>query len=428
MTLKQKFKNAIRRGTGETHILIKENPTVDFSKEIIEAALFNFAYDQQSEGGREIYISELIELSDQKSKILPMIYEALKTEENDDWSIEQLFSIAAIYAKKGDERARKAVYENYYKYAISGSDWCGQDAVVEIDGLEGLKFVAETKGKFLEKNVEEWEDSFFVDNFQKENPQIDVYGELRRFAENNSHIKTYLEMIEGRKFSVRKPTGKTYGYKLIKGIINDGKRKYLPRFAGTQLSEKDLEKLANDFLKETKKKKQVLYLSLFSDVEFPLGYRPILDIAEFTHSNKHRLKFFAVEALRFFESAVVRDFAIQNLHSFGSPYNFAELLIKNYQKGDWKLLKKIAEESKDKDIIHQLACSYIDIYEANPSKECKEPLEIIYSKTNCGIHRTDLVQILIDNKVLSDQIKKEIRYDCSNDTRKVWEKLKPKSI
>ncbi len=72
MNLKQKFKSAIKRGTGETHILIKENPTVDFSKEIIKAAVFNFAYDQQSEGGREFYIAELINLSAQKDKILSL--------------------------------------------------------------------------------------------------------------------------------------------------------------------------------------------------------------------------------------------------------------------------------------------------------------------------------------------------------------------
>ncbi len=424
MNLKEKFKSAIRRGTGETHILIKENPNVDFSKYIIEAALFDFSYDQQCEPDRDFYIAELIELSGQKEKILPIIYEALKTESNNDWSTEQLFGVAAIFAKQGDEKAKEAVYESYYKYAISGSDWCGQDVIVEIDGLKGLKFIAETKGKFLSENPDKWEDSFFVDNFQEENPKIDVYSELRKFAENNSHIKIYLEMIESRKFKHYKPTKKIYDYKLIKDVIDNGKNVFLSPFALQKLSKKDLKKLANDFLKETNKKKQAQYLSLFSRVKFPLDFSPILEIAEFTHKNKYRLKFFAIEALRFFESGYIRGFAVRNLHSFGSPYNYTNLLIKNYQKGDWELLKKVAEDNEDKDIIHQLACSYIDIYQTNPSKECRKPLEVIYDKTNCGIHRTDLVQILINNKVLSNHIKREIRYDCSKETRKFWKKLK----
>jgi hypothetical protein len=76
------------------------NWTVDFSKEIIEAALFNFAYDQQSEGGREIYVAELIELSAQKEQILPIIYEALKRKISDDWSIEQLFNFPIFILRR----------------------------------------------------------------------------------------------------------------------------------------------------------------------------------------------------------------------------------------------------------------------------------------------------------------------------------------
>ncbi len=419
MNLKQKFKSAIKRGTGETHVLINENPKVDFSKYIIEAALFDFSYDQQCEPSRDFYIAELIELSGQKEKILPIIYDALKTESDDNWSIDQLFDIAAIYAKQGDARAKKAVYENYYKYAIGGSDWCGQDAIVEIDGLDGLKFVAETKGKFLAENSDDWEDSFFVDNFQEENPQIDVYGELRKSAKKNASIKTYLEMIESRKFKPYEPTKKTYNYEFIKNLLDNGKNVFLSPFVLQKLSKKDLKKVANDFLAETRKKKQAQYLRLFARVKFPLDYQPILEIAKSAKTDKFRLKFFAVEALRFFESSDIRDFAIRNLQNFSSPYNYAELLVKNYQKGDWKLLKKVVEENKDKDVIHQLACSYIDIYEANPSEECKEPLETIYSKTTCGLHRTDLVKILVENKVLSDTIKKEIQYDCSKETREI---------
>jgi hypothetical protein len=67
MGIRQRFKSAIRRGTGETHLILKENPQVDFSKYIIEADFFNLAYDTQCES-REEYIVELINLSPQKTK------------------------------------------------------------------------------------------------------------------------------------------------------------------------------------------------------------------------------------------------------------------------------------------------------------------------------------------------------------------------
>lgn len=419
MNLKQKFKSAIKRGTGETHILIKENPTIDFSKEIIKASLSNLAYDPQCEGSREFYLAELIELSGQKDKILPVIYKALEKEISDDWSTEQMFDISTIFAKQGDEKAKKAIWENYYKHAMDGADWAGRDAVVEVFGLDGLKYVAETSGKILEKNSDEWEDSFFVDNFQKENPSIDIYEELREAAKNNSYVKKYIEEIEGRKFSAKKRKKQKYGYEFIKQKIDDKKTEYISSFSTSNLSENEVKKLADDFLKETKRSKQAKYLCVFSHVKFPYDYQPVLKLAKSKNSKKDRLVYFAVEALQFFKAEDIRQFAVEKLSSTDEPEIYTNLLIGNYKKGDWKLLKEIAEKYQDDDVIHSLGSSYIDIYEANQTEECKEPLEVIYDKMNCGLHRKPLVEILIENDVLSDKIKNEIQFDCNEEVRKL---------
>ena len=423
MNLKQKFKSAIKRGTGETHILIKENPTVDFFDEIIKAALFNFAYDQQSEGGRDFYIAELIKLSPQKDKILPVIYDALKNESNDDWSIEQLFDIAAIFAKEGNEHAKKAVYENYYKYAMNGADWAGEDAIIEIDGLKGLLYVAETKGKYLSENAESWVDSFFVDDFQKQNPSVGVYEELTKAAENNSFVKKYLETIEEHKFAVYKPNKdkkEKYDYKYIKDRFENTKLGIVGPRLCEKLSKKDLKKLADEFLKEEDRLKQAKYLGVFRYAKFPYDYEPILEVAKTKNSRNDRLVYLAVEALQFFKAKDIRQFAVEKLSAPDEPDIYINLLIGNYKKGDWKLLKSIAENCENDDIIHSLGADYIDIYKVNPTKECREPLEIIYDKMNCGLHRKDLVKILIENDVLSDKIRKEIQFDCNEETRKLF--------
>lgn len=425
MNLKQKFKSAIKRGTGETHILIKENPSVDFSKEIIKAALFNFAYDQQSEGGRDLYIAELINLSGQKDKILPVIYDALKNESNDEWSIEQLFDIAAIFAKEGDERAKKAVYENYYKYAMNGADWAGEDAIIEIDGLKGLLYVAETKGKYLSENIESWVDSFFVDDFQKQNSSLDVYKELRKAARTSSFVKKYLETIEEHKFAIYKPNKdkkEKYDYQYVKDRF---KNKYLGigSRAIEKIPKKDLKKLADDLLKETKRSNQEKCLRVFARVKFPYDYQPILELAKSKNSKKDRLVYFAVEALKFFKAKDIRKFAVEKLSVTNNPATYTDLLIGNYQKGDWKLLKSIAEKYNNAGVIHSLGWSFIDIYKANPNKECQEPLEVIYDKMTCGLHRTDIVKVLIENDVLSDKIRSEIQFDSDERTRELFAEL-----
>jgi len=57
--IKQKFKSAIQRGTGEAHLLMQSHPDLDFSTLIIKACIKNFAYDGECEGSRDTYLFEL---------------------------------------------------------------------------------------------------------------------------------------------------------------------------------------------------------------------------------------------------------------------------------------------------------------------------------------------------------------------------------
>jgi hypothetical protein len=66
-----------------------------------------------------------------------------------------------------------------------------------------------------------------------------------------------------------------------------------------------------------------------------------------------------------------------------------------------------------------LAGIYTDIFNENKTKFCKKPLEILYSKMNCALHRKDIIEVLLHNNVLSDTIEKELHYDCNLETRMI---------
>jgi hypothetical protein len=63
--------------------------------------------------------------------------------------------------------------------------------------------------------------------------------------------------------------------------------------------------------------------------------------------------------------------------------------------------------------------SYVDIFQANKTVDCKKPLMALYDKLTCGLHREDIVRIMIENKVLPDQIREEIKYDSLDSTREL---------
>lgn len=420
MTIKEKFKNSIRRGTGEAHLIMRANPKIDFSNYIIKAALNNFSYDNQSEGSRAVYIFELIELSNRKEKIREAVLRRLANERTDSWALDQLFGITALLAKNGDLQARKAIYKRFYKKRIKYSEWLGEDAIIAVDGIEGLKFIAEIKGKMIQRYPEERDDGFIVDFFQDNNPDINVYDELEKSAINRTYIKTYLNTI--LKYKNLRPGGKRqkYNYEIVSERINSNVMIPLPPADVKDLSESDIKKLASDFLNETDRLRQEKYMRIFDRIQYPYDYQSILEIAKGKYSNKDRLIEFSIKALRFFKSKDIRDFALEKISRAKYLDIYINLLIGNYKNGDSKLLHEIVQRTKNEHKIDDLAFSYVGIYTANKTKDCKVPLAALYDKLTCGIHRKDIVNILIENKVLPTKIMREIEHDSYEATRVLW--------
>jgi hypothetical protein len=131
----------------------------------------------------------------------------------------------------------------------------------------------------------------------------------------------------------------------------------------------------------------------------------------------------AIEALKHLKSKNIREFALDKIMNSKKPIDYLEILISNYKSGDFRLLNDIAIKIKAEYEIESLAGIYSDIYKANKTKECKEPLETLYNKMNCAIHRNGIVEILIENSVLSDKIREEIQFDCDLETRKLSQGL-----
>lgn len=127
----------------------------------------------------------------------------------------------------------------------------------------------------------------------------------------------------------------------------------------------------------------------------------------------------AVMALEFFSGEDLRQLAIKKLSKTNSPWLYLNLLVNNYKIGDAKLLKTIVDRYKNEIDIHALVWGLVDIYKTNKTKECKQPLEAIYDKLTCGLHRKEIIEIMIENNVLPKRIKKEIPFDCNEEIRKL---------
>lgn len=404
--------NSLKRGTGEAYIIAKEYPRIDFLKFIIMGTVKNFAYDGQSESSRAQYIFDIARLTNNEMVVCRETLINLQKEQNDTWNLTHLFDLAKIFAKNNFKDAKEAIYDRFLNHPIKYSDWVGYSEILELDGFDGMVYIAEKIGKHIEENPNFWECDSKISYFQEQNPLINVKLELEKLAKKNKYIKIYLNSIEENNKIENKQNIINFT-NIIDEVLSLAN---LPYYRIKSLTDKDYLDISNRLLIERKIKNKEKLLRLFCNYEFPLDKRFILNIVKKTKPSTKIYKY-ALDALKNIKDEYIRIIAIEKISSSRNPSIYSDLLILNYQKGDYALLAKIAQKYNNPDILESLTISYISIYEQNKTSECKIPLEILYSKINCGIHRELLVGLLYKNGALSDKIKMEIQYDSYLKTR-----------
>ena len=418
VNLKRQFLNSLKRGTGEAYLLVKDNPNIDFSNHIIKGTLNIYAYDGQSEGNRAQYIFDIISISKQKDKIRKAILQGLANEKEDTWNLTHLFALVRLYAQQNDTEAKEAIYDRFLTNPIEHSDWIGAYEILELDGLNGLFYVAEKFGKYIEQNPDDWQDEWIIKRFQEENENIKVSEELKKKAKTNKFIRIYLDNIKRTKTSQESHKTKPRKYNdIIDEVLNSKPR--FSFFRKRNLTDDEVNQIAKRLIDETEKSNIEKLLDIFDFYKFPFDGQIVLDFAKQKRTSKNRIVENAIEALKHLKSKDIRNFAMDKIQNSKNPIDYLEILVSNYKNGDFKLLSEIANKTNNEHKIEQLAGIYTDIFKTNKTKECKQPLEILYDKMNCAIHRNGIVEILIENKVLSDKIKNEIKFDCDLETRKL---------
>ncbi len=403
--------HSLKRGTGEAILILLANPDLDFSKQIIRACLKNYVYDSQAEGSRANYLYEAISLSKRKSFIKKTILTAFATASYENWDSSQLFDLAKHFAMAGDPEAKKQCYFVYRKRALAHNEWDGEDAIIELDGLAGLLFVAATKGEKMVSDPDWIEDGMVLDDFQDKNPSINIYEEIEKRAAENVFLKTYITGVKADNARIRIFPKKPVSYESVLEKINSNAIVPLTPKGAKELSETDVHNLATAFLKETDRIRLEKFMRVFSIVKYPFDYHAILTLAKSKNMQSDRLVEYAVRALSFFSGNDIREFALEKLTPAKTVSPYLDLLVSNYADGDEKILESIATNCRNGNQAHELVWSFIRIYEANKTPRCKTPLELLYDKLTCGLHREDIVLLLLENNVLSEKIRREIKYD-----------------
>jgi len=418
--IKRQFYHSLKRGTGEAYLIAKKYQEIDFSSYLIKGVLNNFAYDGQTESSRAKYIFDIIAISKNQGKIRNAVLDGLKNEQCDTWNLTHIFDLAKLYFEQGDLEFREAIYNRFLNNPIEGSDWAGSEEILDMDGLDGLIYIAEKFGEVIDQDPDYWHDDCIIQSFQKEHPNIAVIKELEDKAKTNKFIRLYLDCTKRSKFSWKRKRAKQIDIEdIVEELLDPNKG--LSFYQKRNLSESELYSVGKRLLIEKDESNIGKLLDIFTEHKFPFDGDFILTFAKRKSNPSNGIKEYAIEALKFLKSDSIRNFALERIRKSRNPATFTDILMSNYESGDFQLLSDIANKFNDEHIIEGLANSYSDIYNSNNTKECKEPLEVLYSKMNCGIHRNEIVKILIKNNVLSKKIREEIKFDSYLETRELIE-------
>lgn len=396
---------------------MKKYHSTDFSSEILRSVINTYAFDAQSEGTREKYYYDLIQLSNNKETVIEKIINLLKKKRRDTWAIEQLFNLCALFARDGNAIARTVVYEQYLKKMVSDTPWVGEDAIVCMDGYVGVSYLAEYYGKMASVNSEFDVSTNFLYEYSDEK-RSDILKKLKNESLRNSYIKRFLNEYSKVQKSILSYKPKL-DYKTIRNkIISDEPLFIAPKYR-KKISKTIISKIAIDFTNEPDLSIKKKYLRFFGIIKFPFSYKYILNVVKTIETNANLQIEFAVDALKLFRNSEIREFAISKLKTSKFAGYYLNLLVNNYQEGVSNVIYDIVKKQNTPDKAHSIVWSIVEIYSKNKTKECKKNLEFLYNHLACGAHRYDVVNIMKMNNVLSEKIRRELRYDSYLRTRKL---------
>lgn len=377
---------------------------------IIDTAIQNYAYDNQSEGSRAKYVYGLYLLSREKEKIKSAILNTFEKYKEDDFWLVQMYDLVILFAKEGDKRARELAYkkiqEDNYAYL-----WGARDMLPELDGLEGLRF----EYLCIAKAGDDWYGSAKSDleEFQQAHPEIDLEGAMKKWAEEDEDFASYYKGFLAYKEQEYKPFKEVDIDCLIKEKRESVIYAYVSRNKKAFTPEK-MRAFGNGFLSCEEEAKES-YLAIFT--RYPYPYKDLLPYAQAEKKEGERVVEFAVKALNLLPDEEIRMFALQKISEAKKACDYTAIFENHYKEGDELLLENLAKACRDEDDAECLVFDYAAIYKKNSTPKCQAPLLSLYEKLTCGIHRLEIVEIMEKNGALPVHIKEELLYDSYEETR-----------
>jgi hypothetical protein len=415
--LTAEFERLVSIGLGRAVLHLRDNDARPFRDAILDACLHNKAHDAQIDGGRAEYMVDLINASGDAAFFENAVIQSIG-EPPKDWDTEQRFQIARLLAQSGNQLARQAMYSAFPTLGKSSSDVASE--FIELDGIDGLLFVAGEIGVQLAHDPDRWENGELLFNAAEICGKEAVESSLAVAAFSNAGIRTYLDATEAsrnKNSSVSRPDVSVLSYGEVKERIASRNASGILAKWGRTASDADIALAAHDLVQEMDPKRLIDCLRMFRQRPFPLNVDLLLRLV--VSQPDGPIPRHALSALANVEDEKVRSLAFSLVETGASNRIYAvDLLIKNFREGDHEIIAAWWNAETDPDYLQSFGSSLVTFFAAHPGS----PIEIdllrnLYERQPCAHCRSSVVERLLELRALTDDLRRECEYDSYLETR-----------
>ena len=393
---------------------------------LLEACLHDLRHDMQVEDSRGAWLWQLIQTVNGKERFSGPLLHHLR-EFTDDRSVHQLCELAYFYAATGDEHFRKRLYEIVEQKPVLDAPTLGEDEILRLDGEKGLLFAARVRGNLLADRGWEWDDDNLIHNAVEQLGETQTVTLLQKTTDKA--VKNFYDcwVSEKRRLTERRqhPSHKEVMQAIdVDDIVAEAEKERpaigLFRGWGMHAIDDDLNRILAALWSSKRPKAIVNFLRIFSNRPLP-SFDPRL--IEFCNHTDEEVRRRAFKSLEKNSHPLVREFAITSLQQGFGDRQFVGLLIKNYAKGDEKLILEAVELPNDVNELHWLLMDVIKVLENNNEADPSKLALVAYAHTPCENCRFDAARLLNSSKVVPNWMQAECCYDSSERCRKLFQDM-----
>lgn len=417
------FRTALQKGQGRAWLHVREHGGQgEVRQEVLNACLHNLTYDPQCEGSRIEWLLSLADLTSVPHFYERRILEAL-SETKEFWDADQLVELAAAFARRGSDAARRALYEIVRQRTFAES--LGAEQLVDLDGLEGFLHVAEALGERMLEDPDFWDNDSLLCEVSERFGEEEVLRALRERAARSVGAEAYLEeVLEYRREREEEEEGEARPAISLRDILEEidspGEMAWyqLGSF-GRRCSEDERETVFARLLWETRRESLLRCLWVFGMRGVPHLDDRLLDLAQSEDPDVQRA---AISALGGLRHPGVRDLMLRLLASSPPvPRGALRLLGSNYEPGDGAFIETILRRPGDQDEIHNRGLDLLHAADTVKDPELAGCLFWVYEETPCSLCRYSAVAALLERGCDCAELFEECLHDCEEDTQSLAE-------